>query len=216
MNVSCNIIKHKEILEDSEQENWVEKIFTPDPSRYVKKRVKRLCRCTTLIDSVLQMRPKLHHSYWLEWAVKYVQSDSLCARVLVILMEWKGLLKSSILSSQPSNSRMVLCIWVEWPSGRSEKLEHSHRTSNIWQDTHCRLLQWHNYRVQESLPSFAQLSAFPQTQDFCKVKVTRPHRYVGKHPFRCSPWQKKCKSSVARHSPVRISSTHSDLNVVSL
>lgn len=79
-------------------------------------------RCATLIDSVLLMWTKLHHSYWLEWAIKYVQSDYLCAHLLVTLIEWKGLLNSSILSCQPSNSRTALCIKVEWPSGTSEKL----------------------------------------------------------------------------------------------
>lgn len=72
--------------------------------------------------TLLQMPPKLHHSYWLERAVKYVQPDSLCAHLLVTLIKWKGLLNSSILSSQPSNSRTVLCIRVDWPPGTSEKL----------------------------------------------------------------------------------------------
>lgn len=162
-----------------------------------------------------------------------MQPDSLCAHLLVTLIEWKGLLNSSILSSQASNSRMALCIRADWPPGTSEKLgaghtghqtvhkrptnylcqdikTHQHARGGVWdRKTGCRFLQWHNSRVQQALASFAQLSAFPQTRD---MEVTRWRRSVGKPPFRCSLWRKKCESSVTRHSPAGV---NSDLNVVS-
>lgn len=72
----------------------------------------------------------------------------------------------------------------------------------------CRLLQRWNYRVKQPLPSSAQLSAFPPMQEACKVEVTNRRRYVGKPPFRCSPWHKNAKHRVTRHSTVRINGMH--------
>lgn len=135
------------------------------------------------------MQSKLYHPYWLEC----VQSDFLCAHRLVTLIKWKGLLSSSSLSSQPSNSRTALCIRVEWPSGTSGKL--SNHTAHQTQDKiHTKYLSQgikmhqharggHGDRKAAGCSSvqplsFAQLSAFPQVRDLCNVQVTHPRWYA--------------------------------------
>lgn len=116
--------------------------------------------------------------------------------------------RSCIHTEKPNIWLNIHWQFVERCKNASTWSSFSGKSWRLLREEGCRLPQWWNYRVEESLPSSAQLSAFPPMQESCKVEVTNRRRYVGTPPFRCSPWHKNAKRWATRHSTVRINGMH--------